>query len=185
MNPIKLLISFSPWILFGILAGHSLTQLEIALVLSLILSVIVGFKDLKAMMIIPWVTFLFFLGAIILITGLKLYGFIPYLGIASNAALTLVTFGSLLVGVPFTIQYARKEVPRERWNDPEFFRINQVLTGFWGLLFLINLSKSVYDFYYPGALGFIGNALLWVNIIIGIVITKTYPAYARGRIHRT
>jgi len=106
-------------------------------------------------------------------------------GMASNGTLTLVTFVSLLVGVPFTIQYARKEVPRERWDNQEFFRINQMLTGFWGLLFLINLSKSVYEFYYPGTLGFVGNALLWVNIVIGIVITKKYPAYARRRMKQT
>ena len=52
MNPLILLISFSPWILFGIIAGHSLLSLEIALGVSLLTSFIVGFKDLKKKMIV-------------------------------------------------------------------------------------------------------------------------------------
>ena len=41
MNTIIFLISFLPWILFGLFAGHSLLELETALIVSLVISVIV------------------------------------------------------------------------------------------------------------------------------------------------
>jgi hypothetical protein len=60
MKPLTLVISFLPWILFGILAGHSLIGLEEALVVSLILTLLVGYKDLAHRIISQWITLIFF-----------------------------------------------------------------------------------------------------------------------------
>ena len=38
---------------------------------------------------------------------------------------------SLLIGMPFTLQYARERVPREYWDSPIFFATNQRITGVW------------------------------------------------------
>ncbi len=181
-NPIVLLISFSPWILFGVLAGPSQTQLELALLISLIASLVVGYKDLKKKMIVPTVTVIFFSISFVAIFFFHLYVIAPYLGMISNTVLTLISLGSLAAGMPWTSQYARLEVPEERWNDPGFIRINQVLTGFWGLLFLSGLIKSIYMFIYPGSLGIFGDAYIWISIIIGVVFTVKYPQYAKKRI---
>ncbi len=181
MNPLILLISFSPWILFGIIAGHSLLSLEIALGVSLLTSFIVGFKDLKKKMIVSWATITFFIIACLLVIVFQVYAIIPFLGIGSNIVLTLIAFGSLVAGLPFTMQYARQEVPRDRWDNPEFIRINQVLTAGWGVLFLFGLFNSLMDMIQPGFLGIIGDASMYITIIIGIIFTVTYPPYAKKR----
>ncbi len=181
MNPLILLISFSPWILFGILAGHSLLSLEIALAVSLITSILVGFRDLAKKMIVSWATLIFFISACLLVMVFQVYAIIPYLGIGSNIVLTLIAFGSLAAGLPFTMQYSRQEVPRERWNNPEFVRINQVLTGGWGVLFLFGLINSAIDLLHPGFLGIIGDASMYITILIGIIFTVKYPPYAKKR----
>ncbi|HOW03760.1 hypothetical protein [Methanospirillum hungatei] len=181
MNPIVFLISFLPWILFGLFAGHSLVELETALFVSLVISVIVGYRDMRDKLIVPWVTFSFFVGMVIALIVLQWYSIIPYIGIASNIVLTGIAFGSLAIGIPFTIQYAKRDVPRERWENPVFIEINKVLTAFWGILFFLGLLQSVYKFYYPNSLGLFGEAYMWISIIVGIVFTMKYPAYAKKR----
>jgi O-antigen/teichoic acid export membrane protein len=47
----------------------------------------------------------------------------------------------LLPFVPFTEQYARQTVPRQRWSSPSFRKINRVLSGLWGIG-LIGLGLS-------------------------------------------
>ncbi len=176
-----LLLSFSPWIIFGILSGHTLTSLEIALVISLVLTIILSYKDLRQKMIVSWTTLIYFLIACILVMGLHQYVVIPYIGIASNAVLTLLAFGTLAAGMPFTMQYARRDVPQERWSDPLFIRINQVMTGGWGVLFLIGFINSLIQFWYPNFLGILGDGLMYVTIIIGLVFTMKYPPYAKKK----
>lgn len=181
MNPIVFLISFMPWILFGLFAGHSLVELETALIVSLVISVIVGYRDMRNKLIVPWVTFSFFLGMVIALIVLGWYSIIPYIGIASNTVLTGIAFGSLAIGIPFTIQYAKRDVPRERWENPVFIHINKILTAFWGILFFLGLLLSVYKFFYPDTLGIFGDAYMWISIIVGIIFTMKYPAYAKSR----
>lgn len=182
MNPITLLISFAPWILFGIIPVNDLLQLEIVLVIALILSILLNWNDLKQKLIVPLVTFVFFVVICILIIPLQMYGIIPYISFISNAVLTVIGLGSLAVGVPFTIQYAKKEVPKEKWTDPNFFRINQVMTGFWGFLFLLGLLKSTAELMYPDYFGTFGDAFLIISMVIGIVFTMKYPPYARKKL---
>jgi hypothetical protein len=181
LNPIVFLISFLPWILFGLFSGNSLTELETALIVSLVISIIVGYRDMRDKLIVPWVTFTFFAGMVIAMIILKWYSIIPYIGIASNTVLTGIAFGSLAIGTPFTSQYAKRDVPRERWENPVFIHINNVLTMFWGTLFFLGLLMSIYEFFYPNSLGIVGEAYMWISIIIGITFTMKYPAYAKKR----
>jgi hypothetical protein len=184
VNPFVLLISFAPWIVFGILAGNSLVQLEISLVVCLILAAIVNWSDLKIKLIVPWATLLYFAVMCILVILLHVYAIIPYISLVSNLVLTLIAFGSMVVGNSFTIQYAKREVPKEKWNDPNFIRINQVLTGFWGLLFLLGAVKSVIELISPDFFGIFGDSFLWISMIVGIAFTVKYPAYAKNRLAR-
>jgi hypothetical protein len=182
VNPIIFLISFSPWILFGVLSGHTLTSLEIALMVSLILSFIVGYRDLKDRLIVPWVTVFYFLIAFLVVAVLKFYPFIPFIGMASNGVLTGLALGSLAIGIPFTSQYAKRDVPPEKWGNSVFIHINKMLTLFWGILFMVGLTSSIYEYFYPNGLGFFGDAVMWIDIGIGIVVTMKYPDYYKKRI---
>ncbi|NLV27645.1 MAG: hypothetical protein GXY48_10845 [Methanomicrobiales archaeon] len=181
MNPIIFLISFLPWILFGLFAGHSLVELEIALLISLVVSVIVGYRDMRDKLIVPWITLSFFVFMVFALIILQWYSIIPYIGIASNTVLTGIAFGSLAIGIPFTIQYAKRDVPRERWENPVFIKINKTLTFFWGILFLLGLVKSICEFFYPDVFGIAGDAYMWISIVAGIIFTMKYPDYAKKR----
>ncbi|HVB81637.1 MAG TPA: hypothetical protein VNE82_17025 [Candidatus Binataceae bacterium] len=55
----------------------------------------------------------------------------------------VVAWGTLLVGFPFTIQYAREQAPREVWDHPLFMRLNVILTVLFGLMFTVNSGLGV------------------------------------------
>ena len=57
---LKILLGFLPWILFGIMAGPSLTRLEMALAVSLAATVALGFKQLRKGFFLTWGSLLFF-----------------------------------------------------------------------------------------------------------------------------
>jgi uncharacterized membrane protein len=178
MKTLDLLVSFSPWLIFAALAVYTPVPIEFTLLLSLAASIIVGYRDLKDRFIIAWATTLFFAVVSVLVLALCWFDIVPLLGVASNGVLLLVTLGSLLLGVPFTEQYARREVSEEEWTDPFFTRLNRQLTAFWGLMFVIGLASEVVYVLYPGALGVVTDICIWLPIFGGAVFSARYPAYA-------
>ena len=65
-------------------------------------------------------------------------------GEMSSLALAAFTFGSLLVGDPFTLPYAKETTPREYWDFPVFLRINRVITLVWALAFTLAAAAGLY-----------------------------------------
>jgi hypothetical protein len=53
----------------------------------------------------------------------------------ANAVLAVTALASLAVRRPFTLSFARAQVPEKLWNDPRFIRVNMVLTGVWAAAF--------------------------------------------------
>lgn len=154
---------------------------EFVLLLSLAASVLVGYRDLRDRFIIAWTTTLFFAVVSVLVLVLFWFEIVPLLGVAANAVLFLVALGSILAGVPFTEQYARREVPEEEWTDPFFVRLNRQLTAFWGLMLLIGLVSAAIDLFYPGVQGIVADICLWLPIFAGAVFSARYPDYAERR----
>ncbi len=59
-----------------------------------------------------------------------------YAQAGSHAALTLIVFGSILIGHPFTESYAREKAPKAIWATPGFHALNRRVSAVWGLAFL-------------------------------------------------
>ncbi|HET6184408.1 MAG TPA: hypothetical protein VFA03_12535 [Acetobacteraceae bacterium] len=57
--------------------------------------------------------------------------------------LAAIAVGSILVGVPFTIQYAREQTPQAVWSHPGFIAVNRRITGVWALAFIVQGSVSL------------------------------------------
>jgi hypothetical protein len=65
-------------------------------------------------------------------------------GEMSSLALAAFTFGSLLVGNPFTLPYAKETTPCEYWDSPIFLRVNRVITLVWALAFTVAAVAGLY-----------------------------------------
>ena len=172
-----LLTGFLPLIAYGVLAGSSLQSVVTALGVGVIVTIIAGIYDLKKGMILSWATLVLFAALFTAVGVLGMTWILPGISMLIYAGLALVAFGSILAKTPFTLQYAREMVDRNLWENPVFIRVNVLMTGVWGSVFVINLILSYLTLVSPQAFGWITSPLTYVVLIAGIVFTISYPRY--------
>ena len=130
MRNAGLFLGFVPLIIYGVLAGSSVFSVTMALAAATVATIVIGWTDLRKGMILIWANLVLFGCALIAIGIFGIVGVIPYMGVLIYAALAAVTIGSILVGMPFTLQYAREMVDKKLWENPFFIRVNILITGY-------------------------------------------------------
>ncbi len=137
-TPVRIVLGFSPWIAFGALQPlGGLWPSLTALGLSLGLCAIDRRRgSLKAPEVVAAAFFAILpaCGALGWSWPAENIGFVIHLVLAAMA------FGGIALGVPFTLQYAREEMPREYWHLPQFVAVNSVITAVWGVIFLVGAA---------------------------------------------
>jgi hypothetical protein len=176
-----LLTGFVPLVVYGVFAGNSVTSVIAALAAATLISLIVGWNDLRDGMILSWTNLVLFGSALVAIAVLGLNWIIPYMGILIYAGFGAVTFSSIAVGKPFTLQYARGMVDKSLWGNPFFIRVNVLMTGVWAGIFSINLGLSIIGLLMPGRIGFIAQVISYIVLVAGIIFTLRYPDYVRKK----
>ena len=68
----------------------------------------------------------FFTGATIAVLGFHNTWTIRHLGVLANGALAIGSWVTLLIGRPFTLDYARQHTDPAKWHDPVFIRVNEL-----------------------------------------------------------
>ena len=162
-----LLTGFLPLIAYGVLAGSSLQSVVTALGVGVIVTIIAGIYDLKKGMILSWATLVLFAALFTAVGVLGMTWILPGISMLIYAGLALVAFGSILAKTPFTLQYAREMVDRKLWENPVFIRVNVLMTGVWGRIFMINLILSYLTFASPQAVGGIASPLTYFFLLPG------------------
>ena len=181
MRNLGILVGFLPLIVYGIISGNTLESQQIAILAACIVSLLVGFKTLKRGFYLDWANFLLFAGALICVAVLHITVIAEYMSIIIYLVLALVAFGSLLAGVPFTIQYAKDMVDQSRWDHPVFRSVNVFMTGVWGSLFVLNLALVTYAKFGSGITAQIAGVAIYAVLILGIAFTILYPEYLRNK----
>jgi hypothetical protein len=128
-------------------------------------------------------TIAFFL--VLVIIGLfvdrhTLIGLEKYSQAISSAALGLIVVASIVLGHPFTEQYARDDVPEEVWDTPGFRRTMILMSGVWAVIFAVMAILGLVA--KTGIAGAGTSDLLNWYIPIGLVIlgfqfNKWYPSH--------
>ncbi|MBF6560970.1 MAG: hypothetical protein IVW56_11820 [Candidatus Binataceae bacterium] len=90
------------------------------------------------------------------------------------AVFAIVTWVTLLIGFPFTIQYAREQTPPEVWKEPLFMRLNVILTVVFGVVFTVNAGLGVLALK-TGHLLTLGLLLPLSLLAAAIVFSARYP----------
>lgn len=140
---LRLIIGFLPWIIFGVLGNRwFLIALFLALVVSAVTTARQAFSH--SLKILDTVTLAFFVFIAIGLVGFGWMFLAVHMTAIVNFTLMAIAWGSLLAGMPFTIQYAREQVAPEYWHTPLFIRINQYITAVWGLDFFLSGLVSIY-----------------------------------------
>jgi len=103
------------------------------------------------------------------------FAFKPFpAGLISSISVTVMwgsVLLSMLVGNPFTYQYAKSSAPDEALARPGFMKICHLLAGYWLFLFTVMIIVSWVDYAMPWSKGSAGH------IILGIVIPVCIPLF--------
>jgi hypothetical protein len=181
MKKAGLILGFVPLVVYGVLAGISTTGITLALAAATVVSIIVGYADLRSRMILTWANLVLF-GALLITNGvLGMTWIIPYNSILIYTSLAAVSFGSILIGKPFTLQYARNMVDKRLWDNPLFIRVNTLIAGAWGGVFLINCGLSAVALVLPNQPGHIAQLATYIILVAGIIVTIRYPEHIRKK----
>jgi hypothetical protein len=134
-----LIWSFSPWLAF--LLGTRVTSLYGAVAAGVAVAAIVAIRAVARRQLhlldVAGLCYFVALGAVLVaVHPGHLEFWSRYAQAGSHIALTLVVFGSILIGHPFTESYARHTAPAAVWHTRQFHAINQRISAVWGLAFL-------------------------------------------------
>ena len=106
---------------------------------------------------------------------------IPGVKFAVDAGILLVTLTSIVIRIPFTLQYAREVVDAETARLPGFLRANYAITLAWTASMLLMMLGNAAIIYVPGL-------PLWSSLLIAfaarncaVYFTKWYPEYRKAK----
>lgn len=101
--------------------------------------------------------------------------------LAVDGGLLAIVLVSLAIGNPFTMQYAREQVPKEYWDRPQFLAANRVITAAWAGAFAVMAGADAAAEYVPAM-------PLWIDVSLSVAasaaatgFTIWYPAVVRRR----
>jgi hypothetical protein len=178
---LKFILGFISWIAFLFLSGNTLTSLELALVVSFLLSIIFGYKQLRSGFILQWGSVIFFAWCIIMVNFLQNVTIAKNMGIIANGFLASIIWLTILVGKPFTLQYAREDLPKEKWNDPHLVQSCRFIAIVWGLLMVFSTFVSCFKVMRPGVFPeSVYSSISIGTIVVGTIFTQFYKKYRRS-----
>ncbi|MGY4961913.1 hypothetical protein [Streptomyces sp. 900105245] len=186
------IVGMSPWIVFSLVVGPGRFEIAVALALACTVVLVAAGRLLNrgSSWKILEVSDLVFFAGLAVVGALAGQGTLrwleTYAGEVSNIALVVIAFGSMAVGMPFTLQYAREQVDPAHWHTPEFLRTNHVITGVWGLAFLVAAVSGAYGdivLHDPNDL-WTGWIIQILAIVAAIRFTDWYPKVVRARVLR-
>jgi hypothetical protein len=179
---LKFLFGFISWILFLFLAGNTLASLEWAIIICLAASLIFGYQQLRGGFILQWGTVFFFALCAIMVNFLHMVVIAKNMGLIANGFLAAIIWFTILIGKPFTLQYARADLPKERWYDPQLMQSCRFIAIVWGALMTLSTLVSSFRALNPGAYPeWVYSGISIGTIIGGTIFTQLYKKYKRSQ----
>lgn len=176
-----ILLAFAPFVIFAVL--ERIVGPTAALAAGAVTSAALLVRDLavsRHMKILEVGTFVLFCGLALYTLLNKTHWSVIGVRLCVDAGLLLIVLGSMLARRPFSLQYARLQVPPELWNEPEFIRTNYVITAIWALAFLVMTIAEVGILYLPGLPPRVGIVVIILALIGAIKFTGWYPDREAG-----
>ncbi len=180
LEVLAFILGFLPWILFLFLPTDGWEPLRRTVAVCLFVSVVSAWKGLRKGFILQWATLLFFLFCTISFYVFHWLWLARQMGIIANAFLDGLIWLTVIVGKPFTLQYARADLPKEEWYDENLIHGCRFIAVFWGMLLLLPTVCNALQLFYPGAVSDRFSFYLSLSCIIaGIAYTTFYKRKKR------
>ncbi|MGH6713719.1 MAG: hypothetical protein ACREEK_32800 [Bradyrhizobium sp.] len=100
---------------------------------------------------------------------------------AVDTGIFVVTLGSILIGKPFTLQYALEVVDAETAKLPGFIKANYLITAVWTVSMLLMMAGNVALIYVPGLPLWSGLLIAFAARNSAVYFTKWYPEYRKAK----
>lgn len=176
----NIVASFAPFIIFSILNGS--VSLPLALGISAVISAALIIRSVMRGASLKILE----VGSVVLFAGLAVYSglFDAHVSLMAvklcvNIGLLAIVLVSIVIGTPFTVQYAKAQVPREHWNSPGFLRVNYVMSAVWGLSFLLTALADLGEMYFASSTGALDTAVVIGSMIGAMKFTAWYPDWVQ------
>jgi len=121
------------------------------------------------------------IGTLVLFAALAIYAVaaghdftIIQLRLCVDSGLLLVVLASMAARRPFTLQYAREQVPQALWGNVRFIRTNYVITAGWAMAFLVMVLAEAALLFLPGLPKTIGLAAIGAALLGAVAFTNWY-----------
>ncbi|MGW1555024.1 hypothetical protein ACWCQ1_00715 [Streptomyces sp. NPDC002144] len=121
---------FAPWLCYAALSPVDWRLGTCAAALAALLLLAAQLRA-RSVELLAGATCVFFVVMAVIAVSDPSSGLRHWISALANATLAAVAAASLAVRRPFTLPFARAQVPREYWNAPRFIRVNMVLTAIW------------------------------------------------------
>src|SRR5258708_1966338 len=137
-----ILFTLAPWLLYaaGEAGGHPAIGAASAL-LAMVLCQGAGWYRMKST---DWTQLVYFALIVLAANWVAMSPILAWRPMLAPGLFAAMAFGSLMIGHPFTNQFAREEAPDVYWRDPafpcHFARVNLILTFSWGVNFSVALA---------------------------------------------
>ncbi|TCL08297.1 hypothetical protein BXY66_0332 [Shimia isoporae] len=173
--------SMLPWLMFPVFLDWTDRNYSFAALIALGISLCLSALRLKDGYVVDWTVVTSI--SLTAVVGLVMSeaGLLAYWPLFMPAALMCMCWASLALGRPFTIQYAKKETPKEFWGSAIFKQVNVQISTVWGicftLTFILSLLAIPYQPYWP--LFVIAKYLL---ILSAMVFSRVLPEFLVARL---
>ena len=131
------------------------------------------------------------LGTVLLFCGLAAYTLLApaapsiwMVRLLVDAGLFAIVLVSMALGRPFTLQYAREMVDPSLWDNPQFYRVNLVITGVWAAAFAAMVLSDLVLAAMPGVPRPVGVIVATAALVGAVKFTTWYPKRRRAALAR-
>ncbi len=178
MSFFRMLLTFSPWIAFLIIANGSMLRLKLGIIVASVLTVIMVVTRLHRG-VIMWVGIIFFLYALVTVVLLDNMWTVRYMAVMANGALAMGTWVGIILKRPFTLEYAHESTDPSLWKDPLFLRSNYLLTATWAVVFSINAAIAWQRTILPVMSGWAYETISYALLALAMLLSTWYPQHVR------
>ncbi len=169
-------LGFAAWLVYGLLGAREFWRTAACAGLVIMLAIVANEIRTRSVKIIDCTSLAFFILVIFELATIGEGYFIRYQTIFGWGLFAVAAWVTMIVGVPFRLQYARERAPHELWDKPLFRRVQFRLSVAWAIIFTLDTILAAI------ALG-VGHRLLLIAVIpgasmfVGFALTVLYPAY--------
>lgn len=166
-------LSIFVWATYGVIAGYGYPLTADALCLAMSTVIVTAEHRRHAAKIMDCTSLGYFALELALIATMGVE-FVQGLHLVlAWGVFAIVAWLTLAVGFPFATQYERERAPRERWDDPLFYAMNQRITEVWASIFTAGAIMGGISMVWGYRLIF-GLILPALAMVLGAVFSHQY-----------